>query len=35
MEKQIKELTEFWMNQFPEMPYAKAKAWAIVQLEEA
>lgn len=34
MEKQIEELAQFWMNQFPKMPHAKAIAWAIVQLEE-
>lgn len=31
----IEELTNFWMNQYPTMTYAKALAWAEEQMDEA
>jgi hypothetical protein len=31
----IEELTQFWMKQYPNMTYEKARAWAEEQADEA
>lgn len=31
----IEELTRFWMKQYPEMEYTKARKWALEQVDES
>lgn len=35
LQQAIEDLTNFWMEQYPDMEPAKARAYAITQLDEA